>query len=351
MPPSNAAVEVRTDNRITTTGDHVATPAEAYGLHDWPGELPTPDEPLTVAVMDSGIHEDAVSDHPWFDGVEVAKRYDATGSGTGGDDVGHGTACASVIATATPAVELVDVRIFGESGRTGFDTIADAYRWLIDHADEIDVVNMSWGARSDVPAINQLHEKLVAAGAHDVVAAGNTGGEGGSPSTSRKAFSAGAVDEDGDLTRFTSRDPNQDNPDVAALGKDCKLARAPGTSMGTPLNDQFVKASGTSFAAPYTAAAYVNALYTRQGSWDAAFERAAVDIPGSQADGDGLLKLAAALDGGDGGANPTADGHSWTFAGMNTMYINDNWVEDGDVEVEKTGEGKDHVDLRVREGE
>jgi hypothetical protein len=349
-------VEIRTDNRLTTAGDAAATPEDARRLHAWPETLPDPDEPVRWAIMDSGIDEALVDDHPWFENATVERRYDATGAGTGGDAVGHGSGCASIVARNVPQVELWSVRIFGESGRTTRETIVDAYEWLIDNADDLHGVNMSWGSRSDSSEIDALHERLVSRGVHDVVAAGNTGGEGGSPATSAKAFSVGAVDEDGDLTRFTSRDPNQDNPDVAAVGKDVKMARAPGTSMGTPLEEGFVKASGTSFSAPYTSAAYVNALYTARQSWDAAFERAAPDIPGTKADGEGLLKLqpaltaegrddetAAAVD-----AGRSANGTVVSFADHDTVLVEADWLPDGDAVIEKVGETKDGVEVRIR---
>lgn len=341
-------VEVRTDPHITTTDGEVATPEDAHQLHAWPDSLADPDEPVRWAVMDSGIHEDLFDTHPWFENATLGRRYDATGTGNG-DSVGHGSGCASIIARNTPAVELWSVRIFGESGRTRQSAIRDAYEWLIDHADELHGVNMSWGARSDSPEINALHEELVSKGVHDVVAAGNTGGEGGSPATAREAFSVGAVDEEGNLTRFTSRDPDQDNPDVAAVGKNVKMARAPDTSMGTPLGDQFVKASGTSFSAPYTSAAYVNALYQNRRSWDAVFERVAPDIPGTKADGEGLLKLQPALESvGTAGVAQTTDATVMKFTGRDTMCLAGDWLPEGEVVAERLDERKDGVDVRIR---
>lgn len=351
-------VEVRTDHRITTASEEdVATPEDARRLHAWPDSLADPDDPVRWAVMDSGIHEDLFDSHPWFENATLGRQYDATGAGVGGDDVGHGSGCASIIARNVPAVELWSVRIFGESGRSQRPAITDAYEWLIDHADELDGVNMSWGARSDSREIDALHEKLVSKGVHDVVAAGNTGGEGGSPATSHAAFSVGAVDEDGDLTRFTSRDPNQDNPDVAAVGKNVKMARAPGASMGTLLGDRFVKASGTSFSAPYTSAAYVNALYRARQSWDSTFERVAPDIPGTEADGEGLLKLQPALESADAdgrvpagpdGPTATADATVVQFTEENTVFLDADWLPEGDAVAEKLGETKDAVDVRLR---
>jgi hypothetical protein len=343
-------VEVRTDHRITTAGSGAVTPEDAHRLHAWPDDPPDSDEPVRWAIMDTGVHEDLFDDHPWFEDATLGRQYDATGAGVGDDRVGHGSGCASLVARNTPAVELWSVRIFGESGRTDQSAIRDAYRWLIDHADELHGVNMSWGARSDDPEIDALHEKLVSKGVYDVVAAGNTGGEGGSPATSHRAFSVGAVTEEGDLTRFTSRDPKQDNPDIAAVGKDVKMAQAPETSMGTPLSEGFLKASGTSFAAPYASAAYVNALYRARQSWDAVFERVAPDIPGTKADGEGLLKLDPALGEVEPDEpTPSADATVVQFDGRDTVFIAADWLSDGDAVVEKLDETKDAVDVRVRQ--
>lgn len=352
-------VEIRPDAPLTTTGSHTANPEDAYELHDWPGTLPDTDETVTVAIMDSGIHEELVSDHDWFGGVEVAERYDAAGPDNGLDQVGHGSGVASIVSkNATqlasvfgedaPPIEFYDVRIFGDSGRTGWNVIEDAYRWLIDHGDEIDLVNMSWGATNNVREINQLHEKLLNEGVHDVVAAGNTGTDGGSPATSKRAFSAGAVDESGDPARFSSFDPGRGNPDVAALGVDCKMARAPGTDMGVPISTEYTKASGTSFAAPYTTAAYSIALYTERASWDERFMATAPDIPGTEKDGGGLLQLDAALE-----ADPPEEGAerysaaTWDISGDVLWYDADVLPKNMSTEVEVLEDTDDYTDLRV----
>jgi len=357
---TDTSVEVRTDPHLTTATQHAVEPETAYELHDWPGSLPDTDATITVAVMDSGIHQKAVDDNPWFEGVEVAKRHDAAGNAPGHDAVGHGTGVASIISknatelaslynTEGLQLEFYDVRIFGDRGRTGFQTIADAYRWLIDHAGEIDIVNMSWGARNNVPQINQLHEKLVNGGVHDVVAAGNTGEDGGSPATSKRAFSAGAVDENGDPARFSSLDPERENPDVSALGVDCKMARAPATNMGEQLSPQFTKASGTSFASPYTAAAYCLGLYAKRASWDEKFMDVAPDIPGSERDGGGLLKVAPALDGEKPEQpNQSFDAATWDINGDVLWFDGDVLPKNLDTRVEVLENTEEHADIRVR---
>lgn len=326
-------IELRTDNVLTTADSQAVGPDQAAKLHEWPSDIPdTGGDPVTVCVMDSGIDQSAVDNHPWFEGTEVVEQFDATGNGVGNDEVGHGTACAGIYAKHIPKVELIDVRIFGGKGQTGWETIRKAYEWMVDHADQIDVANLSWGGSSNSPAINRHHDKLVSQGVYDVVAAGNTAERGGSPATAKSAFSVGAVDKDGDLTRFSSYNPNRDNPDVSALGKNVKLARAPGTSMGRVLDDQFIKASGTSFAAPYTGAAYGLALYAKPKDWDKAFEASAADIPGTAEEGEGVLQLASALS--KGGESPTpskkASVSVWSFAGNDVLYVNADWL-DGDI--------------------
>lgn len=343
-------IELRVDNVLTSSNtDNAALPKHTRQLNDWPEELPEVDEPVTWVVMDSGIHKESVANHPWFENVEVVDRHDFTGAGTGGDSVGHGTFVASLIARHVPKVNLISVRIFGENGRTDFATIQDAYNWLINNSDKYDGVNMSWGARRDIAAINNLHKRLLNEGVYDVVAAGNTGGDGGSPATYKNTFAAGAVDKDGDPARFSSVDPGpQDNPDVAAIGVNVKGARAPGTSMGSIINDQFTVASGTSFSAPHTSAAYINALYDTRMSWDKRFEAAAPDIPDTEKDGEGLLKLNKALEmeGGGEEPNPTARVDIWEFFGNDTIYLHSDWLDSDMKKVEKMAESEDEVILK-----
>jgi len=344
--------EIRTDNVHTSAAGNndIARHKEIVKLHDWVNKdtyssYGKSDKP-TVAVMDSGISETLSENHGWFDTAEVTKRYDVTGSGVGQDQIGHGSGVASIIAGNTPPVELYSVKIFGAEGRTGMTEIRDAYDWLIANADDIDVVNMSWGSSQDVPEINRLHEELISKDVIDIVAAGNTGADGGSPATSPNAFSVGAVDEDGNPVRFSSFDPNQGNPDLAAIGKNVVMARAPETAMGTPLNDNWTKASGTSFSAPYTAAAYVNALYRKRQNWDSVLMSSADDVKGVKKDGAGILKLNAALKSDD--EQKTVKASSWNFNGNDTVWLDADWVPENVSEAEKLGETKDYIDIRIK---
>lgn len=323
----NAEFELRTDHNITDDG--IAQLSEIKTLQNVTEDGLTGDG-CTVVVMDSGIDVD----HPVFDDTEVVERVDVTGSGPG-DEVGHGTAVAGTIARLAPDVEIISLRIFGSSGRTSGDVIFDAYKWLIDNSDRIDIVNMSWGAQQKVNQIDVKHNQLVDAGVHTVVAAGNTGEKGGSPSTAKRAFSAGAVDVRGKLTRFSSYNPNYDNPDVCGVGKNNRLPRASGTDMGTVLDGRWVKASGTSFSAPVVAGLYARVLEKRDLSVSDAvgtFEKHANDIPDTPEDGAGIADYRETIEGDLGDPvkpDPTATANAWSFLGNDTVYFGADWLKGG----------------------
>lgn len=242
---------------------------------------------VRVVVMDSGV--DAA--HPAFEGTEV-RRVDVTGTGTG-DRVGHGTGTAGQIARIAPDASLTSLKIFPDEGSTRTKYILRAYEWLLRRADEVDAVNMSWGAQKDSETLNRLQNRLVSAGVRDVTAAGNTGEEGGSPATARRAFSVGACTEGEEMAPFSSYDPGRTtNPEVVAVGVDTRLARADGTSMGTPLSEEWTVASGTSFAAPAVAGMTARYLERRPDAAPAAlkedFAFGARDIPGTERDAYGI---------------------------------------------------------------
>lgn len=263
----------------------VATIEEVRAVSNVPARGTTGDG-VTVAVMDSGIDPS----HAVFDGVDV-RRVDVTGTGVG-DEVGHGTATAGQVARIAPDVSLVSLKIFPDEGTTRTEHILRAYEWLFRHADGIDAVNMSWGSGRDSETLNRLQNRLVSKRVRDVTAAGNTGDEGGSPATARRAFSVGACTEDGEMAPFSSYDPGQANPEVVAVGVDARLPRAAGTDMGSPLSDEWTVASGTSFAAPALAGMVARYLERRPDAGPAVlkedFALHARDIPGTERDAYGI---------------------------------------------------------------
>ncbi|ELZ28449.1 subtilisin-like serine protease [Halogeometricum pallidum JCM 14848] len=289
--------EIRTDHNITTgrTGP-VVTVSDVRQIHGFPA--PSDDDAptgsgLTVAVMDSGVDES----HEVFDGIPVEHHNFTEAADEPYDEVGHGTGVAGLIAQLSPGIEkIVDLRIFGESGSGNGRPIFDAYEWARSHADELATINLSWGAQTRSADIDREHAKLMNAGVQDVVAAGNTGNTSGSPATADDAYGIGAMNEEKEMTRFSSYNPGAvENPDVVGLGKDVKLPRASGTSMGTVLDENYVKASGTSFSAPIATAAMNLYIEAEDEGSQRPFERTAIDIPGTPRDVYGYFRYDRAV--------------------------------------------------------
>ncbi|WP_435158384.1 S8 family peptidase [Haladaptatus sp. DFWS20] len=272
----------------------VATIEDVRRLHNI-SESAAPGEQQTVVVMDSGID----TSHPVFEGTAVT-QVDVTETGGSDDAVGHGTAVAGQVIRLAPASDLISLRIFGSEGKTKMNIILRAYEWLHKNHDRYNVVNMSWGAQKQSEKLDQIHSKLIEKGVRDVVAAGNSGAKSGSPATAKGAFSIGACTKDGKMAEFSSYNPNGDNPDVSAIGKDNRLAQANETNMGKQLDGQWVKASGTSFAAPEVAGMVAKYIDTKD-DWSPdgvleSFESGARDIEGQPKDGAGIVDYQATVD-------------------------------------------------------
>ena len=340
----------RLDPFVTDAAAPPVTAEEIREFHEWT-DRGGDGAGLTLAVMDSGVDDT----HPVFDGVSVT--HESFVDSEGRDSVGHGTAVAGLAVELAPAVEeVIDLRVFGGQGRGELGPIADAYRWLIDNADRVDVMNASIGANERVSQLDVLHNRMVRAGVLGVVSAGNSGDLGGSPATAERAFSAGAVTIEGELTRFSAYNPDRDNPDVSAVGKDVRLPRAEGTSLGQVIDDQYVKASGTSFSAPILSAAVLQYLSAEFGDVVRTFERSARELPDTPREGAGILDVAAAFDraagrgeDGDEGA-PVEEVREASVEvvdveGGDVVVLDTDWLEAGTHRVEIDGRT-----LTVREG-
>ena len=288
----NLTIEPRLEPEyVSQDAAAVATIEDVRRLHDVPEDDAT-GEGFTIVAMDSGVD----SNHPVFEDVTI-EQVDVTDSGEG-DAVGHGTAVLGQITRLVPGADLIALRIFGSEGQTKNNVIMRAYEWLHNHTDAYDVVNMSWGSQETSQAINRTHNGLVEKGIRDVVAAGNTSKKAGSPATAERAFSIAACTEEGQITEFSSYNPDRDNPDVAAIGKDNRLAQASGTTMGTDLDGPWVKASGTSFSAPEVAGMVAKYLSIHEATPEtimADFEAAARNIEDQPRDGAGLADYEATV--------------------------------------------------------
>ncbi|WP_431955030.1 S8 family serine peptidase [Actinacidiphila sp. bgisy167] len=228
-------------------------------------------EGVKIAVLDTGADQT----HPDLAG-RVSLAEDFSGSGSTLDHFGHGTHVAATAAGSgaasgglrkgiAPGADLLIGKVLGDDGSGSESQVIAGMEWAA--AQGARVVNMSLGADMETdgtdPMSLAVDEISRSSGALFVVAAGNSGERGemtvGSPGAADAALTVGAVDRDDTLASFSSRGPRFGDkaakPDVTAPGVGIVAARAAGTTMGTPLDDYYVAADGTSMATPHVAGA------------------------------------------------------------------------------------------------
>lgn len=201
--------------------------------------------------------------------------------------VGHGTHVASIVAGSgaasggarggiAPGVSLLSGKVCAPFGCAESSILA-GIEWAVDHG--ADIVNLSLGGtdRATLDPLEDAINRLSAShGTLFVVASGNSGSQPGtvsSPSSADAALSVGAVDRTGQRAPFSGQGPRVGDkaikPDLTAPGVGIIAARAAGTSMGTPVDDAYTAASGTSMSTPHVAGAA--ALLSQQHpSWTGA---------------------------------------------------------------------------------
>ena len=339
--------EIRTDPSVTTSDDDFIGPDDLTSFHN---VTEKDGDGLTVAIMDSGI--DTSHDIWKWAGVDI-EQPDIDGLPTNGTDrVGHGTGCAGVSVLMAPNVEtVVDVPIFGSEGRTGFGTIESAYEWLIENADRLDMVNMSWGSSSKYQPIDTLHNELEQAGVDAVVAAGNTDQQTGSPATAERAFAVAACTQAKKMTRWSSPTDN-----VTTLGKNVAMPKSKNGHMGRKISPSaytetmeeiggtWIKASGTSFSCPAAlgmgATIQSNEMMSAAGQPDVdthfeeAFHETANDIKGTSEDGVGYIDFEAATKVGSGEQVAEATVWSMPWGDEDFLHVNADVLEDGEYVVD-----------------
>ena len=242
---------------------------------------------IKIAILDTGIDAthpdlDDLDDDPNTTDPKVIVAEDFTTDGFTEDLHGHGTHCASVAAGTgnasdylytgvAPGANLFNIKVLTAEG-SGYDS------WIINGivyatlgpdgiantGDEADILSMSFGA--DWNGDGTDPQSLAIDWATDqgvicVVAAGNIGPQMftvGTPAVAQKAITVGASTKADAMADFSSRGPSADfrlKPDVVAPGVGIIAARAVGTSMGSPIDDFYTGASGTSMATPHVAGA------------------------------------------------------------------------------------------------
>lgn len=225
---------------------------------------------VTVAVLDTGI--DAT--HPDLAGSIVGEA-DFTGSPNGAKDGhGHGTHVASTVVGSgaasgglrkgvAPGAKLLVGKVCDDLGQCPDDEIIAGMDWAAHSGAK--VVNMSLGGDptdGTDPLSQALNELSRTTGTLFVVAAGNHSlGDPRvvAPGSADDALTVAAVDDNDEMATFSNIGPRVGDgaakPDISAPGVDIVAARAAGTAMGTPVDQYYTSASGTSMATPHVAGA------------------------------------------------------------------------------------------------
>ncbi|MGC4831958.1 S8 family serine peptidase [Micromonospora arida] len=223
---------------------------------------------VKVAVLDTGV--DAT--HPDLAG-RIAEAQDFSGSGSARDGHGHGTHVAATIAGSgaasdglrkgvAPGARLLVGKVLDDGGSGYSSSIIAGMEWAAHSGAK--VVSMSLGGDptdGTDPMSQAVNDLTAETGALFVVAAGNSGAARtvGAPGAAAAALTVGAMDRADNLAEFSSRGPrlgdNGLKPEITAPGVGIVAARAAGTAMGTPVDDAYTTASGTSMATPHVAGA------------------------------------------------------------------------------------------------
>ena len=262
---------------------------------------------VDVAVLDTGIDPT----HPDLAG-KVDAAVDLTGGGSPADANGHGTHVASIIAGTGAGADgarrgvahgarLLSGKVLDDEGSGQASWVIAGMEWAAGQG--ADIVNLSLGGRTTVGddpvtmALDALSERT---GTLFVVAAGNSGpGQLSieSPGTAASALTVGALDENGEVARFSSWGPTvgsyRAKPDIGAPGWDIT---------GAQLGGGYTQLSGTSQATPHVAGA---AALLRQlhPDWDwrrikttlmSTADAQREDRPATNTEGAGLLDLPGA---------------------------------------------------------
>jgi subtilisin family serine protease len=202
---------------------------------------------VNAYVMDTGIR----LTHLEFRG-RIVSAFDNVNDGQNGNDCnGHGTHVAGTIGGATygvaKTVKLHSVRVYSCDGVTTWSALIEAADWVTWNHVKPAVVNMSFGGVSYSPAFTDAVQRIVAAGATVVVAAGNASRDAcnTTPAGTPEAITVAAVDRvdfRGEFSNFGAC------VDLFAPGVDVESAYYASDTSTTLM-------TGTSMASPHVAGA------------------------------------------------------------------------------------------------
>jgi subtilisin family serine protease len=265
-----------------------------------------------VAIVDTGIDRA----HPDFSGRIVAGASFVSDDFQ--DDNGHGTHVASIAAGTgaaqgdryvgvAPEASLYVAKVLDRNGSGSMSGVMAGVEWAVDQG--VQVINLSLGGSGSSDGQDALSLTCNAAVARGIVvcaAAGNAGPAArtiGSPGAAADVITVGAATRTDSVASFSSRGPTADGrtkPDICFPGTDIVAARASGTSMGSPVNELYTSASGTSMATPHAAGLVALLLQARADASPAQIKQAlmetALDMGADEnAQGAGRAQAAHAL--------------------------------------------------------
>lgn len=200
---------------------------------------------VRVAIVDSGVD----ADHPRVGGVTTSVEIEVDPDSPEGyrvndvphaDLVGHGTACAAIIRSIAPDVELHSIRVLG-ANLTGRGSILYAgIAWAVDH--RMQVVNLSLSSKSEklFAPLHRLADEAYFNRSLLVSAANNQPGPTYPSEFSSVVSVAARPGDDPMALAYNPRPPVE----FGARGIDVDVAWADGGS---------ITATGNSFAAPHVA--------------------------------------------------------------------------------------------------
>ena len=218
-----------------------------------------------IGIMDTGID----LNHPDLNVFQQVSFISGTSSGN--DDNGHGTAVAGVAAAkdnfqgvvgVAPGARLWAIKVLDSNGIGFMSDLIEGIDYVTQHAKEIEVVNLSFGGDGSSDAFHTAISKSVSAGVTYVVAAGNEAKDASSviPASFPEVIAVSAiVDTDGKCGAKSSISTTAGKDDTFAsfsnYGSVIDIA-APGVLIKTTTKgDSYSSFTGTSAATPHVAGA------------------------------------------------------------------------------------------------
>lgn len=210
---------------------------------------------VRVGVLDTGLDSKQVSQGDLKGAIRNAKDF--TDSRVGWQDVhGHGTHVTGTIAGrqgngigicgVAPDCEIIMAKALGDDGSGDDINLARAIRYLVDEGCQL--INASLGSDFFSQMIADAVAYAVSKGCLIICASGNSGQAVGFPGRLPTVITVGSTNEEGQLSSFSCRGPEQD---VAAPGE---------RILSCYKNGGYSVLSGTSMAAPFVTGIFALAI-------------------------------------------------------------------------------------------